>query len=504
MNNSIIYHETLARYFTGSPLYADPAQNQPNTRKLVELPWQQTKAEMWNEIVATLCDLRFVEAKCANGMVYGLLQDFIFTENLASSDNEKTDIIGNAIWTEWKDFLLREEESFFHFSRAIPQIVFQQAYNTLYHPTISTKAKKLEDNGDAPKTPWFRMYEMEPPSSPYKPPLVFRKPVQDERKTGYQDLTALIVVNHERIVSGYLDGSLAIWDVRTGNRLHYFKAHSWMIHCLISLGGKTFASGGDDGIIKIWDVNTGGIVRELTGHTSKILCMEKLNDDFLISGSADTTVRIWDIRETNAESKVLSGHSGPVVGLTLFKPNNLITVSMDNTFRFWNVSKGKLLGFTEKYTGNAEHSITESPDGGIYSHGVSGLIFWGNKNDLFKSPILSFLFKSARVILPVENINTHSMDCDSCIWVSKNEILVSSHNKIVKINVMEDRETVVVDNPDPDCDFHLGLFKIDSNTMLSWNQNGSIWRWDLQVMERTRIAMLPRGRPDVVVQLNEC
>ena len=72
------YHISLSNYFATKPLYLDePIQKKPNTRKLVELPWQQTKAEMWDEVTETLCNLDFIQAKAAAKMTYGLMDDFI-------------------------------------------------------------------------------------------------------------------------------------------------------------------------------------------------------------------------------------------------------------------------------------------------------------------------------------------------------------------------------------------------------------------------------------------
>jgi hypothetical protein len=43
------YHATLAEYFSSKPLYLNEAEKKKqNTRKLVELPWQQVKVEMWD------------------------------------------------------------------------------------------------------------------------------------------------------------------------------------------------------------------------------------------------------------------------------------------------------------------------------------------------------------------------------------------------------------------------------------------------------------------------
>jgi hypothetical protein len=42
------YHSGLAGYFLSKPLYQDETiQKKPNTRKLVEHPWQQLKTDMF-------------------------------------------------------------------------------------------------------------------------------------------------------------------------------------------------------------------------------------------------------------------------------------------------------------------------------------------------------------------------------------------------------------------------------------------------------------------------
>jgi hypothetical protein len=59
-----IYYKTLANYFECKLLYLDePTQKKPNTRKLVEQPFQQTKAQLWDEVTDTLCGLDFIQAK---------------------------------------------------------------------------------------------------------------------------------------------------------------------------------------------------------------------------------------------------------------------------------------------------------------------------------------------------------------------------------------------------------------------------------------------------------
>ena len=76
-NKNLKYHITLANYFQTKSLYLDePAFEKPNIRKLVELPWQQTKGEMWDEVTNTLCNLDFIQAKAAAKLTYELVNDF--------------------------------------------------------------------------------------------------------------------------------------------------------------------------------------------------------------------------------------------------------------------------------------------------------------------------------------------------------------------------------------------------------------------------------------------
>lgn len=61
-------HELLARYFGDQSLF-EPQTNAPNLRKLSELPFQQTRAEQWDKLYATLTDFDFLEAKCTHAAV---------------------------------------------------------------------------------------------------------------------------------------------------------------------------------------------------------------------------------------------------------------------------------------------------------------------------------------------------------------------------------------------------------------------------------------------------
>lgn len=76
-DNRRLRHESLARYFTEQALHIEKdGKKTPNLRKVSELPYQQTYGEMWGGLEETLCDLRFIEAKCTAAMTYDLAADY--------------------------------------------------------------------------------------------------------------------------------------------------------------------------------------------------------------------------------------------------------------------------------------------------------------------------------------------------------------------------------------------------------------------------------------------
>src|SRR5262249_40294593 len=70
-----------------------------------------------------------------------------------------------------------------------------------------------------------------------------------------------------RLASGNHDGTILLWDVEAGKRLHELKGHTCYISCLaFTPDGQRLASGSEDWAVKLWDVVTGRDVLTLTGH----------------------------------------------------------------------------------------------------------------------------------------------------------------------------------------------------------------------------------------------
>jgi WD40 repeat protein len=111
----------------------------------------------------------------------------------------------------------------------------------------------------------------------------------------------------------------------------------------VSPDASTVVTGQDDGTIAIWDIRTGVLKRKLSGHNAAISAVAFSPDTkILFSGGSDGSVIKWDVT-TGTMIQRLQG-SSPVLGLAISPDlHSLIVRYADRTVRIWDVSSGQLL-----------------------------------------------------------------------------------------------------------------------------------------------------------------
>lgn len=92
------------------------------------------------------------------------------------------------------------------------------------------------------------------------------------------------------LLSGSLDSTLKIWDVRTGRCVRTLFGH---IEGIWSVSADNFrvVSGAHDKLVKVWDLQSGRNWHTFSGHTGPVSCVG-LSDTRLASGSDDGMVRM--------------------------------------------------------------------------------------------------------------------------------------------------------------------------------------------------------------------
>lgn len=98
------------------------------------------------------------------------------------------------------------------------------------------------------------------------------------------------------LASGGSDGTIRLWNVRSGETTAILSAHEGSVLTLaFSRDGRFLASGGDDAKVKLWNVQSATLQRTLSGHKERVGSVAFSPDGKTIaSGSSDATAKLWD------------------------------------------------------------------------------------------------------------------------------------------------------------------------------------------------------------------
>jgi WD40 repeat protein len=214
-----------------------------------------------------------------------------------------------------------------------------------------------------------------------------------------------------RLATAGYDEIVRVWDTRDGKELlnlssRFHRVHGIRFspdgHSLAAAGSDSpkLAGAGSDGTVRIWDTRTGEERAALKGHEDEVLSLDFFPDgESVVSSSSDGTVRVWDWREaavtpvarwrdqlvlmlaaspdgrsiatgmtngtvilwdvaTGTASLVLGGHTDDV-NVVRFSPDGriLLSGSSDCTVRIWDVATGTQIRLFEGDPGGVESAI---------------------------------------------------------------------------------------------------------------------------------------------------
>ncbi len=351
---------------------------------LKHLPSHLVEAGYWKDLIGNeeetgvLCDLRFIEAKCAERYGMELSADFQSAENslpelreqkrserkarkrcrdylrelseYASGGRQhipnppaaceiapeyaKTAATGHETPGErlqrFSGFFIGNRHLLLRHpawtrplaaNRAEAGVVFNQAIQTL------SKSHDL----------WFRR-EFRPP----EPPL---HPVCRAVMTGHSDAVGDIAASADfsRVISGSDDQTLRIWNLEGGECETVLRGHAGRVLAVIANADFSRAlSAGEDQTIRLWNLEKGECDTIYHGHEGWVRSLSATSDfTRLLSGSDDKTLRLWNVESEECEV-ILEGHSGRVLAVAI-SPDGKRALSggEDKTVRLWNCETGK-------------------------------------------------------------------------------------------------------------------------------------------------------------------
>jgi F-box and WD-40 domain protein CDC4 len=177
---------------------------------------------------------------------------------------------------------------------------------------------------------------------------------------GHDHAVRALAARGRTLVSGSYDCTVRIWDIITGacqwtlvghtqkgmssppftsgiDRVLYFVLVVYSV--VLDLSRNQACSGSMDGTVRVWNLRTGTCQHTLTGHTS-LVGLLGLSSTSLVSAAADSTLRIWD-PDTGALRHTLAAHTGAI---TCFQHDELKVLSgSSGAVKMWNIRDGSLV-----------------------------------------------------------------------------------------------------------------------------------------------------------------
>jgi eukaryotic-like serine/threonine-protein kinase len=178
-------------------------------------------------------------------------------------------------------------------------------------------------------------------------------------------VSATLSPDGDRIVSGFSDGTIRLWDAAAEREAREMLGHTGMVFAVaFSPDGSHLASAGLDRVVRLWDAATGVLIRSLVGHTSIARAVAFSPDGRrLASAGEDAVVKLWD-GQTGLEITTLRGHTGFVTRIAFRSDGTrLASGSHDAGVKLWDMTSGPPIGPLRH--GEWVSGVAFSPDGAL-------------------------------------------------------------------------------------------------------------------------------------------
>lgn len=180
----------------------------------------------------------------------------------------------------------------------------------------------------------------------------------------------------QRMMTCSLDGSLRVWNLKTGKQIgedwrdgdwqegDWRNGESGVWTIALSPDGEKVVSGSWDGGVRLWDTNKGKVIAKWVGHKKDVISVCWSRDgQRVLSGSFDGTAREWDVE--NGETvlgPIETGHKE--VYAVIYSPDMTMfatagyterTLPPESPLKIWDSKTGELIITLRGHTDPVNH-----------------------------------------------------------------------------------------------------------------------------------------------------
>ncbi len=279
-----------------------------------------------------------------------------------------------------------------------------------------------------------------------------------------------------QVISSGEDGTVRIWNARTGERLMSSQGHDGSATArAFDRDGSRIVSGGEDGTLRVRDTRTCKTLTDLRGHSKPVIaCAFDPKGSRVVSGSTDGTLLVWNA-QTGETLTDLRGCEGSIKACA-FSPDGASVISwiQDGTLRTWDARTGETLTVLQDRVGWADTACAFSPDGSrvVSGSGFGTLQVWDTR-------------AGKTVAVP----QTHRGAVTACAFSPDGTRFVSgSTDGTLRVWDARAREPLTVPQR-REGSVTACAFTPDGSRVVSWNTSGTLRMWDARTGETLTVPL---------------
>lgn len=168
--------------------------------------------------------------------------------------------------------------------------------------------------------------------------------VRGEGRWMASDVCAITVCGEVLLAGGCMDGTVQLWNPRTGIQVKVLRGHETPVHavCEIETGGLHLLASADNSQILLWDPASGELIQTIRDDKQGIgeLCAVSVGANSMIAGTSYRKILLWDPIEGD-QVGTLEGHSAHIQALCTINANgNTFLASGDSTIDRVEIDRG--------------------------------------------------------------------------------------------------------------------------------------------------------------------